>query len=211
MLRRRRNKAKMMLLVIAAGLFLSLFYVERALRHTVIALAEAEAVRAATHAINTAVLEQVSTHISYADLIKPEKDVNNQVIFMQVNTMLVNKIKSEAEIAIQDSLLELGQKKTSIPFGMVFGAKLLSNLGPMIRLVIVPMGTVHVDVADSFEAAGINQTRHRIYLNVRSDVRVVFPLLDREVPVTTQIPIADAIIVGPVPQVYLGQSLFRGF
>lgn len=209
MLRRQRIKPKIIFLIIIAGLFLSLFYVERALRHTVITLAEAEAIWSATHAINTAVLEHVSAHVSYADLIKPEKDANNQVIFMQINTMLVNKIKSEAEIAIQDSLRELEQKRISIPFGQVFGAKLLSNLGPMIRLVVVPMGTVHVDVADSFEAAGINQTRHRIYLNVRSDVRVVFPLLDREVPITTQIPIADAIIVGPVPQVYLGQLPFK--
>ncbi|HHW06708.1 MAG TPA: sporulation protein YunB [Clostridia bacterium] len=209
MWRRRKIKPKMVLLIIIAVLFLSLFYVERALRHTVIALAEAEAVWHATHAINSAVLEEVSANISYGDLIQPEKDINNQVIFMQINTMLVNRIKSEAEIAIQASLRQLEQKKIGIPLGQVSGAKLLSNLGPMLRVVVVPMGIVHIDVEDSFEAAGINQTRHRIYLNVRSDVRVVFPLLDREVPVKTQIPIADAIIVGPVPQVYLGESLFR--
>lgn len=209
MLRRRRIKPKIILVVLVVLILLSLFFVERALRNTIITLAEAQAVWTATHAINQAVLEQVSANISYSDLIQPEKDINNQVIFMQINTMLVNQIKSQAEIAIQSSLLELEKRKISIPFGQVFGAKLLANLGPMLKMVVVPVGTVHIDVEDSFEAAGINQTRHRIYLSVHSNVKVVFPLLDTEVPINTQIPIADAIIVGPVPQVYFGESIFK--
>ncbi|NLC78079.1 MAG: sporulation protein YunB [Clostridia bacterium] len=209
MLRRRRFTPKIlaMLLILIATLGLGLL--ERSLRNTVVALAEAQAAWTATQAINSAVLEQVSTTISYSDLIDAEKDVNDQVIFMQINTMLVNRIKSEAELAIQNSLQQLEQKRINIPLGQIFGAKLLANLGPMIKMVMVPMGVVHIDVEDTFEAAGINQTRHRIYLTVSSKVRVVFPLLHITVPVDTKIPIADAIIVGPVPQVYFGQSLFK--
>lgn len=209
MFRRRRIKPKVVLVVLIVLILFSLFFVERSLRNTIMTLAEAQAAWTATHAINQAVLEHVSANISYADLIQPEKDINNQVIFMQINTMLVNQIKSQAEIAIQNSLLELEKKKISIPFGQVFGAKLLANLGPMLKMVVVPLGTVQIDAEDSFEAAGINQTRHRIYLSVHSNVRIVFPLMDTKVPINTQIPIADAIIVGPVPQVYFGESIFK--
>lgn len=209
MLRRRRFTPKILAMLLILITTLGLGLLERSLRNTVVALAEAQAAWTATQAINSAVLEQVSTTISYSDLIDAEKDVNDQVIFMQINTMLVNRIKSEAELAIQNSLQQLEQKRINIPLGQIFGAKLLANLGPMIKMVMVPMGVVHIDVEDTFEAAGINQTRHRIYLTVSSKVRVVFPLLHITVPVDTKIPIADAIIVGPVPQVYFGQSLFK--
>jgi sporulation protein YunB len=209
MLRRRSKKPKVILLFLILAILLSLGFIERSLRNTIITLAEAQATWTASHAINSAVLEQVSANISYSDLIEAEKDVNNQVIFMQINTMLVNKIKSEAEIAIQHSLQQMEQKRLSVPLGQVFGAKLLANLGPVIKMVMVPMGVVHIDVEDTFEAAGINQTRHRIYLTVQSKVKIVFPLINTTVPVDTRIPIADAIIVGPVPQVYFGQSLFQ--
>lgn len=209
MLRRRYVKPKFILVLLIAAIILSLGFLERSLRHTIIALAEAQAVWTANQAINKAVLEHVSAHYSYSELIEAEKDINNQVIFMQINTILVNKIKSEAEMAIQHSLQQLEQKRLNIPLGQVFGAKLLANLGPMIKMVIVPIGVVNIDVEDSFEAAGINQTRHRIYLTVNSEVKIVFPLINSTVPVDTKIPIADAIIVGPVPGVYFGEALFR--
>jgi len=94
-----------------------------------------------------------------------------------------------------------------VPLNNVFNIQIVKL--PSIRIRIIPQGAVAVDFATEFESTGINQTRHRIYLTVSSKVRVVFPLLHITVPVDTKIPIADAIIVGPVPKVYFGQSLFK--
>lgn len=209
MLGRRSTKPKIIIGALILLLLFSLSFVERSLRKTIETVAEAQGAWTASNAINVAVLEKVSANITYTDLVKPEKDINNQIVFMQINTVLVNKIKSEAELEIQNSLQQLEQNRINIPFGQIFGVKLLSNLGPSIRMLLVPIGVVHIDVEDTFEAAGINQTRHRVYLSVKSEVKVVFPLINATVPVDTRIPLADAIIVGPVPQVYLEGSLLK--
>lgn len=179
---------------------------ERSLRKTIEIVAETQATWCVASAINNAILEKVAANVNYGDLIETERDYKNQIVFMQINTSLLNGIKSSAAIEIQRTLQELKKIPINIPFGQIFGLRLFANMGPNIKLTIVPAGIVKVDIADSFEAAGINQTRHRVYLSVESEVKVVFPLIDNAVLVSTQIPIADAIIVGPVPQFYLDNS-----
>ena len=67
-----------------------------------------------------------------------------------------------------------------------------------------------VKVADDFQQAGINQTRHRLYLNVFSQVKIIIPLVTDNIEVAAQVPIAETIIVGEVPQTYLNLDLGRG-
>ena len=55
---------------------------------------------------------------------------------------------------------------------------MLAGRGPDIPIVIVPVGTVESRVYDVFEQAGINQTRHKIYLEINDgpDSRSLAPL-----------------------------------
>jgi sporulation protein YunB len=207
--RRRLIPTKIFFIIIILAILSAFILIERSLRSTIEAVAEAEANWSAVQAINTAVLEKVASNVRYADLVQLEKDINNRIVFMQINMILVNKIKSDAQLHIQQSLKQLERHQFRIPFGQVFGTKLLASHGPAIKLNLMPVGVVNIDVVDSFAEAGINQTRHRIYLQVESKVKVIVPLLSSEIPVKTQIPIADAIIVGPVPHFYLEGSLIK--
>jgi hypothetical protein len=58
-------------------------------------------------------------------------------------------------------------------------------------------------VIDRFEHEGINQTRHRIYLEITGQIRIVVPLISSNVKVVAEVPITDATVLGEVPQVYL--------
>ncbi|NLW07591.1 MAG: sporulation protein YunB, partial [Clostridia bacterium] len=99
-----------------------------------------------------------------------------------------------------------------LPLGQVLGLRLLAAYGPPVPLRFIPMGTVEVELGDTFEATGINQTRHRIYFQIESIVQVVAPFGQEQVIVAATIPVAEAIIVGPVPQTYisLGSELIKG-
>ena len=122
---------------------------------------------------------------------------------MQANTVKINKIASDTTLAVQKKLQELGNERFNIPFGQALGSKLLASYGPLIRVVIVPIGTVRISVADDFEEAGINQTKHRLLLDVKTKVKVVVPLASSEAVVETQVPITETVIVGEVPQTYV--------
>jgi sporulation protein YunB len=65
------------------------------------------------------------------------------------------------------------------------------------------VGTVRVKIIDNFESAGINQTRHSIYLSFDTNVRIVIPTKSGDALVATQVPLAETIIVGTVPTTYV--------
>jgi sporulation protein YunB len=117
--------------------------------------------------------------------------------------MFMNRIVSETALSIQEKLKQMGTKRVGIPLGSILGSEIFANLGPRLNIEILPMGTVVVNFATDFEQAGINQTRHKIYLAVDTQVRIVLPLASDVVDVNTRIPIAETIIVGEIPQSYI--------
>ena len=56
---------------------------------------------------------------------------------------------------------------------------------------------------EAFEEAGINQTRHRIFLEIAASIQIVQPLLSSTITVKTDVPLAETIIIGNVPQAIL--------
>jgi sporulation protein YunB len=185
-------------LVILVGGFI-LF--EHDLRPTIKSIAEAEARWVATDAVNRAIRDEIA-NVDYNQLIMVQKDNQGQIVLMQPNLVRINQLASDTTLSIQSALQGLVSEQFSIPVGQVLGSQLLANYGPRVKVSIYPIGTVRTSVFDKFEAAGINQTRHRIYLDIETQVQVVVPLVSSDVTVSTQVPITDTVIVGPVPTFY---------
>lgn len=82
------------------------------------------------------------------------------------------------------------------------GSRYLAGFGPRIPIKILPMGSVVTDFKSEFKAAGINQTIHRLYLEVSCKVSVVTPYNSIEADVVNQILMAESVIVGEIPEAY---------
>lgn len=204
MFKRRRPFRKMFLIVIAVGILACLWAMDLQARKTLFEMARVRAVQMATEAINNAVREKVAEEgMMYDDLIVVHKDSAGKIVLMQANTAKINKIASDTTIAVQSAILRLGEENIYIPAGQITGFYLIANWGPKIRVDIVPIGTVRMNVDDRFEQAGINQTRHSIYLVFNTDIKVVIPLNSGQATVATQVPIAESIIVGDVPSTFV--------
>ena len=181
---------------------LMLFIVERNLKPTIKEIGEAKARQIATEAVNSAVKYKIADSVNYHDLVVVQKDSQGRVVLMQPNIVRINQLASDTTLSINDALKDLQNEKFSIPLGQVLGSQLMANYGPHIKVSIYPIGTVQTIVTDQFEE-GINQTRHRLYLNIQSQVKVVVPLITSQVKVSTQVPVTDTIIVGQVPDTYV--------
>lgn len=204
-LRRRRRSYKPLFygLILFLIAVLVLTIIEHNLKPTILALAEARARQIATEAINDAINKRVVTNIEYRDLVYVRTDNLGRIAMMQPNTIKINKIASETTLEVQQTLQKLKGESFQIPLGQTLGSQLLASYGPRINVAIMPVGTVQVKVVDKFEEAGINQTRHMLYLQVESVVQIVVPLVSANVNVQTLVPIAENIIVGPVPNSYM--------
>lgn len=205
---RRRGCLPFLLQVLILLLLFSFgFWIaDRNLAPTVLAIGELEARSVANEAINRAIQEKVASGIKYQDVISFQKDNQGRIALLQANTQEINRVAAEATLAIQQEFRKLTGRRFSVPLGRAFGSQVLANYGPRIPLTLVPVGAVLVTVRQEFQDAGINQTRHVISLHAEAQIRVVIPLLTREITVGVETPISEAVIVGPVPDVLWGRD-----
>ena len=145
----------------------------------------------------------VKDKIDYSDLIYTKLDSKGKISMIQSNTILMNQIASDVALEIQNELKQVKSTTAYIPIGTALKSPILAKYGPQLKVSIEPIGTVSVDFKTSFESAGINQTRHRIYLEAKTQVKVVIPLTTSTKEVKAQIPICETIIVGEVPESYV--------
>jgi sporulation protein YunB len=190
-----------LVLVVIVGFIYLLDWV---LRPTILAIADVQAVQVATQAANQAVLDTLTAeHVEYSDLVDIKRNPAGQVELLQANTVRISEISAEVTLAVQKSLETIGAQPLEIPLGQILGIQFLAARGPLLPMYLIPVGTVLTNVSDKFVDAGVNQTKHTIYLELSTNVRVVVPLFENTVHVATTMPLAESIIVGTVPSVYV--------
>ena len=89
-------------------------------------------------------------------------------------------------------------------FGNFTGNDFFSGIGPNVKLRVMPAGTVMTEFKTEFISAGINQTRHRVYISVVCHMRVVAPFASDDVVVDNSVTVAETILIGEVPEYYHG-------
>lgn len=64
------------------------------------------------------------------------------------------------------------------------------------------MGDVETDLRSEFTSQGINQTLHRVYLQVKCDVNILTPFDNISREITNQVLLMENVIVGNIPNTY---------
>ncbi len=201
----RSKKKKIIIYIIIFFIFISVIYVynmiNRNIRPTILGMCEIQAKKIATQAINDAVKGKIKGDIEYKDLLFVKQDDRGKITMVQANTGLMNNIASDVALEVQEKIRQIPGGTIKIPIGSALNSQIIS--GPQIKLDLEPHGSVTVDFGTDFLESGINQTIHRVYLTIITDVKIVFPLVSETVTVKANIPIAETIIVGDVPDNYI--------
>jgi len=168
-------------------------------------IAQTRARNIAVREINLAVAEKLAfgNEVSYNDLIEVDKSADGSVEAIRTNIQLVNLLKAELMLLINERIWHIETQEISIPVGNLSGMQLLAGRGPEIPIRLIPAGDAEVEMLHNFTSAGINQTKHQISLDIRTNVEIIMPTGNTSVQVATQIPIAETIIVGSVPTTYM--------
>jgi sporulation protein YunB len=177
-------------------------WLETSMTPIAISMAEAKVTAIATQALNAAVVDSLD-EITYDQFISTSYDENGNVSLLQANTARMNSLATQTALAAQEKIAEISSQKVSIPLGSALGIQLLSGKGPNVSVSVVPVGSVTCEFLSEFSSAGINQTRHRLYIKLTASMRVIMPSQSSSVTAITQVPVAETIIVGQVPSTYL--------
>ena len=155
--------------------------------------------REATTIINETALEIYSKDFDYNNMIIIEKDNEGNITLLRADTVKLNYLASKLILSSNKKIGELEEVGMKIPLGYLTKNLVFYNLGPKINIKMNQIGNITSSYESIFESAGINQTRHKIYLNVNMKMRMIVPLNSKEVDITCQIPISETIIVGKIP------------
>ncbi len=173
------------------------------LRPTLHQLATAKARVLATEAVTSAVALEIAEGIRWEDLYALRPDSAGKVVLVQPNTGEIDRLTSKVTLRVQEYLSKISDTKIRIPLGQILGTHVLANVGPRIAISITPIGTVTTKILSDFEQAGINQIRHKIYLEVIAHMQVIVPMVVATDDVIAQVPITEVLIMGDVPQTYI--------
>lgn len=195
-----KNKIlKMVLIVFIAVMFANIII--KAINPIINTLCEDKAKSIATIISNEKATE-VMANYEYEDLMTIYRDSNDNITMIKANIIPINKIISDVAVKIQNALNEEESKNLYIRLGSFTGTKILSGSGPKIPMKISTVGNVLTDFKSEFSSAGINQTLHRVYLQVDCTVSIVTPYDSIQETISNQVILIENVIVGTVPNTY---------
>ena len=154
-------------------------------------------------AVNTAVFEVIKDASIYDSLVKIQRDEEGNITMISSNAVRINYLSREIIENAQKKLEFLGSKGVNIPLGTFSGMPILVGHGPLVNIKLIPIGAINCNFSSKFISAGVNQTNHKIYLEVNSNINIILPTASQSVNTKTQIMIAENIIIGKIPQTYL--------
>ena len=140
--------------------------------------------------------------VDCSNLITFEKDSSGKVTALRSNMSEFNRLQSLISDTVLDRLSEMTSSDLSIPLGTLTGSNLLAGRGPHIRVRTQSVGSATARLRNALTAAGINQTKHQVLLDVEVYVTVLLPGFATSVQVNNELCVAETVIVGNVPETY---------
>ncbi len=197
--RRRGLFPLLILLMLTAGALALSLYLRTLATELAVSMAQDKVVAIVTDIIKS---RMGTAEMDYGELVSLEKDGMGEICAVTTNVLAINKLSSDILMdvveATTDHELEIG-----IPLGSLTGSTLLLSRGPDIVVKIEILSSSFTGFRSDLTAIGINQTRHQILLELREEITLIMPWHTVNTAVTTEIPVAETIIVGQVPQSYL--------
>nr|CRY96119.1 hypothetical protein [uncultured prokaryote] len=188
------------------GLATALFLIWRfnaALRPQLITLAQAQIRNHLTHISNQAVTDVLAEQsLSYSDMVILQTGAGGEVQTMSVDAVKLNNFRSAVveQVVVRACVLE--SQDLGVPFGMLTGIDFISALGPKLPVRVTTAASVEGHLRNEFIDAGINQTLHRIMLDITVTAKLLLPGGSTEIEIITPVCVTEAVIVGRVPQTY---------
>ena len=192
-------------LLILVMLFFAVFLLLRDQYDRVIqSLAETQITNTTSDLTNDAIARQIAEgDIRYDRIVYFEKDLDGRITALKTNMSEVNRLKTDILNLINDEILALDTMDIGIPLGSMILPQFFSGKGPQIPVHILSIRNSDAVFASNFHHAGINQTLHQLTMVVSIDVSMLVLGKTTSFTVTSEVVVAETVIVGEVPQTFL--------
>ena len=200
-----------LLAFIAAVAILLLILFRIRFHDTIRSLAETQVKNTTSDLINDAIDRQIDVgNIQYDRIVYFEKDLNGKITALKTNMSEVNRLKTSILNIINDEILAMDTTDLGIPVGSLIFPEMMSGKGPQIPVQILSISNSDASFESYFTEAGINQTLQKLTMNIIVDVAILVLGKAESFTVSSQVVVAETIIVGEVPDTLLQGGGFIG-
>lgn len=203
MLRKIRSLIHILLFfLLISGIALLMF--RSRYRDVIQELAETQIKNTTSDLTNDAIAKQIADGIiQYDRIVFFEKDLDGRITALKTNMSEINRLKTDILNIINDEILALDTSDIGIPLGSFFLPELLSGKGPVIPVNVLSIRNSDAAFSSNFVQAGINQTLHQLIMLVSVDVAILVLGETSSFTITSEVVIAETVIVGSVPNTFL--------
>lgn len=189
--------------LVAAGVMLCAVRVtERALRPVLAAAARYQVRSQVTAAVEQwAARDLQERGVDYSDFVAITRNEAGEITALSADMARLNLLRAELSAHLLERL-EDSQLELTIPVGSLLPLEPTWARGPELHLRALALGTASAEFESEFTSAGINQTRHRLWLELSVPVTVLLPGGGEELTVDSRLCVAETVIVGQVPQTW---------
>ena len=205
--RRRRLDRRMLVralaLSVVVGVLTLVITAAVQMRPLLASLATTKVSNTVTRIVSEAVYQAIEDgEIRYDGLVTFEKDETGQITAVRSNMAAFNHLQADILDTILTRIDQVSARELSIPVGTLTGFSLLAGRGPRISVRMESVGSSEANFHNEFVSAGINQTKHQIILTVDVSVSILLPGFTTATKVSNSFIVAEAVIVGSVPDTY---------
>lgn len=206
--RRMLRRLRRFLLIVLICFLVCFFLLRSKFRPVIRELAQTSVKNSTSDMTNEAIARQIADGtIQYDRIVYFEKDLNGRITALKTNIGEVNHLKTEILSIINERILALDSSDIGIPLGSLIFPELFSGKGPVIPIRILSIRNSDASFSSHFSQAGINQTLHQLVMEVSIDVSVLVLGEAAGFTVTSQVVIAETVIVGDVPTTFIQSGM----
>ena len=202
---KKKGKLILILLIIILSIYAILSYFATNVSPIITKLTSSKIKSISLRALSVAVTSVISEEITYEELMSVIRNSEGEVRVMQAHTDKINLLARQISAKANENIKNAQLDYVTIPIGAFSGSMLLSGLGPEIHIKVVPITNINCDYISEFSSAGVNQTLHKIYVNLRATIQLVIPTI-KEIEVNSKVLISECLIVGKIPNTYLNST-----
>lgn len=202
--KKRGIKTKLFVAFIILGAIIAflIIFVNNNVNPMIVSISNEKIRAIATDAVGNAVIDVMAQNTE-ADYITIERGDDNTIKNVDIDAESISVLAQKITLEAQKRINSAGEDGIKIPIGSLSGVTLFTGLGPDVNIKIYLTGSTQTKITSVFSESGINQTLHRLYLDIDGTVAVAIPGLPSTIKTSTRVLMSEMIILGEVPPTYL--------
>lgn len=166
----------------------------------------------AKNEVNNALNEIIDNALTSGDytFINIIEDGEGKVAAATMNAADVNLLMARISMGLKSKIADMEAIEAKIPAGNFLPYPFFAGMGPKISVKFLILSNTNIKAVENFTAKGINQTLYTVCFHIETAVGIYIPTMHSSVKLENEIPIAQTLIVGAVPDSYTNVEGLEG-